>query len=123
MTTATSTTNEHEQPDAEFTSVTFINGKQVTVNESMTTREKATAIVQSAVVVSYEHNGYPYAVVEVPVLTDTIEAWLEQQNNHTALVQALERLRTWLISPATDTETLNEIAQMVDDTLAGVSQG
>lgn len=64
--------------DDELTSTTFMEGKAVTVKESMSNREKAAAIAHSAVVVEWKANGYPYAVVEIPVLVDQIEYWLDQ---------------------------------------------
>ena len=62
--------------DSEFTTTVMMKNQTTTVNESMTVREKAKGIVRSATVASFDHNGFPYAVVEVPVLVDTIEAWI-----------------------------------------------
>jgi len=64
----------------EFVTTTISNGQTVTVSGYASTREQAEAIVKSATVAAFESNGYPYAVVEVPVLTDLIETWL----NYTA---------------------------------------
>lgn len=41
-------------------------------------------------------------------------------NNHAGLVEALERIRTWLVSPATDAETIAEMRQVVGGALARV---
>jgi hypothetical protein len=65
----------------EFVTTTISKGKIVTVSESMNNREKAKAIVKSATVADYDHNDYPYAVVEIPVLIDTIETWLNQKES------------------------------------------
>lgn len=62
--------------DNELSITTIVRNQTTVIRESMTVREQAEAIVRSGTVASFDHNGFPYAVVEVPVLTDTIEAWI-----------------------------------------------
>jgi hypothetical protein len=60
----------------EFVTTTIMKEQSVTISEYASTREQAEGIVKSATVAAFHHNGFPYAVVEVPVLTDLIETWL-----------------------------------------------